>query len=351
MSSGCMVMVMRLTAGPRLILLCGSGPRDSAVEVLAERLALATHLPTEMLTIDDGGSPLTYSERSRRSLLTYHLDALSRSRDDGAVLVALGLPSDTALAQAVVNEIVSRGTRGALLWERAGHSTADLTVGLDMVAALSTVLTLAEVHRKTIASFAPNARILQLSAAIPRIFFNHAELERQRSEPFAVFIGRSHPSKGGQRLARAWADRVYPRTSVPLRMYLVDHEAAQAQGWGGGGVTLSRLAGADERATIMRAATVVLFPARHDHLPQALLESSASGALIAATEIPGHAIDRSGFSGLRLDNNLTNLEAVVRWALVDTPALDRRRVEASRMCARLHLPEAAGRTLAGLAGV
>jgi glycosyltransferase involved in cell wall biosynthesis len=256
-------------------------------------------------------------------------------------LVALGLPSETKQAQRILDEVVRRQAAAALLWERVGHTTVTVASGLAGLECLALVLTLSEVHIPAIRMSAPNAKIVVLPAAIPQDFFRAATHALPAGATFAAFVGRSHPSKGGARLARTWLDSVYPETALPLRLFLVDDDPRPS--WAppnSEAIAIHRLSEPTARASVMRAATAVLFPASHDHLPQALLESMAAGALCIVTDIDGHAIVAPD-NGLRLPPDLSGLRAMIVTALRHPSRYAPLRARASETCARTHSQQAA----------
>lgn len=280
---------------------------------------------------------------------------------DASGLLVLGLPRCSHEAQLVVDELVRRGRSAALLWERAGHSMEDLPSGLQGLDQLAHVLTLNDRYTLTIRSVATGAVVGELSAAVPSSFFRSAE----RTEPgagcapvgscgpdrYVAFFGRTHPSKGAERLVAAWRQQVIPALGVPLRLFLVDHFPTPS--WAHeptGMVTVHRLSGRLERASAMRAAAAVVFPAIYDHLPQALLESMAAGSLCVVTDIDGHGIVTPGVDGLVVSTDLSDLADTIGRAVSSPDALSGLRSEAQRTCAARHSPDRAHRTLRSLFG-
>lgn len=328
-----------------MTLLCGSSASKSGVEVLASRLAHTTPNATVLALLDPNGRQLAETPVIRRDL-DDHLSRLKSDNPGSAFLLALGLPAETDRAQRVLDEVLRRGPGSALLWERAEHTTATLPAGVTGLERVSKVFTLADVHIATIRTAATKAEVVILPAAIPRDFFAVSTSITPSTSAFAAFIGRTHPTKGAARLAQAWMNRVYPQTALPLRLFLVDHEPPPS--WAtcnSEAITIHRLREPASRARVMRQATAVIFPATHDHLPQALLESMASGALCVVTDIDGHSIVTPRSSGLHVASDLSDLTTIIAAAMRDPASFAHIRACASQTCAEAHSPEAAGTVL------
>jgi glycosyltransferase involved in cell wall biosynthesis len=343
--------VLRDHVAKDLRFLCGSSASQSGVEVLASRLApLAPR--TKILALRDSAGRDLAETSVIRGELNEHLSVLATDDPASTFLLALGLPAENIQAQRILEEVLRRQDASALLWERAGHTTATLLAGLVGLERLAMVLTLSEVHIPTIRAIVPDAEIIVLPAAIPDDFFVAATAGLPSPATFAAFVGRSHPSKGAARLARAWIDSVYPETALPLRLFLVDSDPRPQ--WvprSSEVVTVHRLSEPAARAKVMREAAAVLFPAAHDHLPQALLESMAAGALCVVTNIDGHAIVVPGSNGLRLAPDLSDLATIIAAALRDPDGYAPVRARASQTCAEAHSRQAAGQVIRFLMGL
>ncbi|MFL2002302.1 glycosyltransferase [Microbacterium sp. A1-JK] len=319
--------------------LCGSGPGDSAVELLARRLADALPQSVEVLAVNDGERPLVIADKRRT--IAEHVHSLRNEVSDPAPILVMGLPHDSLEAQSVVELLVERDEGSALLWERAGHPIENVARGLHSVELVKNIYTLSTAHSATIRASARNARIERMSAAIPETFFRASTRSSVGDSEYAMFIGRSHPSKGARDLIDVWSRRVFPATRLPLDVYLVDASPRAIDEWTRPGVTVGHINGEEERARMAREARIVIFPAQYDHLPQALLEASAAGALVAATPIRGHAIDGESFAGLVLRHDLANIGELVQRSLSGSRELEAIRARASALSNRFHSVAAA----------
>lgn len=332
-----------------LSLLCASDLRDSSVEVLAGRLA-AVVSPAEVLALPGRQlADLAESPVIRRPL-THHLRELRLGAVPRSFLFALGLPADNVRAQQVVDELSRWHPYSALLWERVGKAPDSLHEGLVGLEDVATIATLSLEHESVIRRIVGGTPVVRLPAAIPQVFFDSAKLDRRPVEPFAAFVGRTGEAKGARRLVELWRGDVYPRTRLPLRLFLVDSDSAAADGLRTPVSTVHRIRSPADRARVMRDAAAVIFPALHDHLPQAMLETMAAGGLCIASEVPGHRYVQNGVTGLLVNHELSNLVDTLATVLSDQLGSEPVRRDASSTCYKDHSGTAAARVVSRIVG-
>lgn len=331
--------MVKESSATELWILCGAGGSMSGTELLASRLA---HLysPATVLAADDDNKFALSEEDFWRAPLSTHLAYLQNLENENYFLLVLGLPNDLDDAQRLVDLIVACGPRAALLWERVGYPIPRVADDLSDVRKISNLLTLSMVHRNDIETVSPDARVMQISAAIPDELFWGGSLAAL-SLDFAMFIGRTNPAKGAQHLIDAWQTWAFNEIQIPLRVFLVDPENSDLLDFDPSFVSIHSIHDPLERGALMRNAKWVIFPAQYDHLPQALLEAMAAGAYCVTTKINGHAIVADGYNGACISQDLSNLGEVVASGRYSSDEVLAIRRNAIVSCASRHSEEAA----------
>lgn len=214
-------------------------------------------------------------------------------RADGTRILFARLSPDAAVAQRQIDE--AGQPRTTILWERPGHHIAGVARGLRDVAGLRHVWTLNDLYTSLVSAAAPAASVRTVPVVVPGIFFEQFRMRRRRLPSTAVAVGRALPSKNMLPLAAAWADRIGPRTRVPLT--IIGGDTATAPGYAreltrtaasSRWISRINLGSERDRAAFLRRASVAIFPAVSDHMPQALAEAMAAGVPIIASDIPAH---------------------------------------------------------------
>ncbi|PZU03111.1 MAG: hypothetical protein DI630_05925 [Gordonia sp. (in: high G+C Gram-positive bacteria)] len=293
--------------------LSSSNLSESGVEILARRLSAASpHLDVDHLFV--GPSVQQTTEIDKTASLSEHLALLknARLRGEDEHLMVLGLPRSTLHCSRIIEELSRRGTRATLLWERVGYDPVTILEGLPQLAGVASIATLNSLHSDFLRDALPSSRVHKMSAALPKFLFPGEGTTGSLSTHFG-YLGRVSESKGVYRLADVWSRVVYPSMGTVLEMRLLEPSDAQLRKLNAlAGVRASTLRSLFQRREFARKARAIVFPASHDHLPQALLESMASGALVIVTPIVGHLdVVRNRQNGLVVDRDLSNLSTVV----------------------------------------
>lgn len=316
----------------RLTLVAGSPFSGSGVGTLAGRYAdlLERRGWSTRVFVPEGP---THQEGSRTpSALPYErlFAAGRRAVEQGDYVVVLGLPDDRAHAQRAVDTLTGL-PRCALLWERPARPNAEVAADLSGVAGLRRVWTLNEVHARSLRGMLPRTTTVSVAPfCLPAAFLSEPSAPPDpTTPPYAVYLGRFDEWKGACLLAEVWAHRVHPATGTALVMIGL----GMAPGSAGENLVLAtardhpdrvrpvRTTRIDDRVRLLRHAVVAVFPGRHEHLPQSLIEAMAVGTPTICTAIDGYApVARDQVTSLLVDTGLRGLETAV-LRLRDGPEL------------------------------
>jgi glycosyltransferase involved in cell wall biosynthesis len=137
---------------------------------------------------------------------------------------------------------------------------------------------------------------------------------RERREPFLLYPARPWPHKNHERLFEAFALLRQERPELKLVLTGGGHEDRTVPP----GVEVLGLVSADELASLYRRAACVVFPSLYEGFGQPPLEAMASGAPVAASNIPAVA-EACGTAAALFEPNDTEDMAAVVAGVLDAP--------------------------------
>jgi glycosyltransferase involved in cell wall biosynthesis len=302
-----------------------------------------------------GGSATLTPPGSASQQLSRVLNALTRAHQRNEVPVLLGLPSDGASAQAMLDTLSRLHERSVILWERSGGTLTESTRGLQGLHALREIWVLNPALTSPTHQLFPDADLSTIGLALPQIFF---EAHGGGSRPYAAFLGRFSAGKGAAVLARAWTREIFPDTGIPLVMagrglssdLETENEVIELAREYPYAVRTTRLMSERSRARFLANALMAVFPSLHDYFPQALAETLASGTAVVATRIPGHeALAIHGETSVEVRQDLADLLDAIRLLQSDRQLATRLAINGRRSMYETQSSAAIGPRLVRLA--
>ncbi len=308
----------------RVVLVSSVSLHESGTPLLAERWGAALRTARVAAEV---WPPLICAAASPIADLHRRLETLQSLDRDGAI-VLLGLPKDHSLANAILVALHAAEAPSAVLWERPGFPISDVHIGLKRFPCL--LITLSADHRQHLERL-DIAPVRQAGLAVPRMYFT-ARVSNPSPPHYAVFVGRFTASKNVELLVHRWVEHIHPSYQLPLRLAgagLGDDTDTEAriQAFANQhpeAVSVCRLGDDSERSIFLAKASLAVFPGRHDHLPQAMLEAMALGLPVVGSAIRGH-LDalRDGDNGYLCSTNLEDLGELVQ-AIIAKPSRSER---------------------------
>lgn len=298
----------------RVVLLNSVTLNEAGTAILAERWATAltnSGFVAHIWSLSrDASSP-----SSMRSFVQI-LRQVRRLGEDEAILV-LGLPRELSRANRLITALLESSASSAVLWERPGVPVSAVHSGL--VRLPNVLLTLSTDHLERLKRL-HSVPVRQVGLAIPKVFFQTSR-PTSRALRTAVFVGRFNKQKNVELLALNWIDKVYPKWALPLTLAgaglgsdaTTERRIAYLAETYSDIIKVTRLGSDVERAHFLANASVALFPALYDHLPQAMLEAMAVGVPVIGSAIPGHMeVLKPGVTGYLCHPSLIDLSQAVQ---------------------------------------
>jgi glycosyltransferase involved in cell wall biosynthesis len=242
----------------------------------------------------------------------------------------LGLPKELPLAQLAIRSVIG-SEYGTVLWERPGFTHAEAAAGLLNTDLLRHAWTLNKSYVGELETMLPQAVVSVAPLTLPGAFFSDVPQPRQISGPYGVYLGRFADWKGAPRLAKVWAQQIFPETGFRLVMIGLgiepdspgEIEVVSTARRYPDRIRLVRTMEVAVRVGLLQHASLAVFPGRYEHFPQALVETMAVGTPAVCTDIGGYApLAQHGRTALVIDTDLYGLEAAVT-ALAADPELCR----------------------------